>query len=82
MNSRDGTTAFLPLNTQIGGQVNDNRLSEGQFLTRVETKYIYKKTESGEIINIETIQQELEQERQLDRIDDMNGELIHTRNSL
>ena len=74
MNSRDGTTAFLPLNTKIGGQVNNNRPSIEQFLAREQTKYIYKKTESGEIINTETIQQELEQERQLDRIDDMNGE--------
>ena len=76
MNGRDGTTTFLPLNTKIGGQVNDNRPSVGQFLTRDQTKYIYKKTEeSGEIINTETIQQELEQERQLDRIDNTNGEI-------
>ena len=33
-----------------------------------------KKTETGEIINAETIQQELEQERQLNKIDDTNGE--------
>ena len=46
----------------------------GQFLTRDQTRYIYKKTEPGEIINMEMIQQELEQERQLDRIDDTNGE--------
>ena len=74
MNGRDGTTTFLPLNTKIGGQVNDNRPSIGQFLTRQQTRYIYKKTESGKIINTETIQEELEQERQLDRIDDMDGE--------
>ena len=43
-------------------------------MTRVQTKYIYKKTELGEIINTETIQQDLVQERQLDRIDDMNRE--------
>ena len=73
MNGRDGTTTFLPLNTKIGGQVNNNRPSKGHFLTREETKYIYKKTESGEIINTETVQ-ELEQEEQLDRIDDMNRE--------
>ena len=74
MNGRDGTTTFLPLSAKIGGQVNNNRPSVGQFLTREQTKYIYKKIESGEIINTETIQQELEQERQLDRIDDTNGE--------
>ena len=55
MNHRDGTAAFLPLNTKIGGQVNDNRPSVGQFLTREQTRYIYMKIESGEIINIEAI---------------------------
>ena len=74
MNGRDDTATFLPLNTKIAGQVNDDRSSVGQFLTREQTTYIYKKTESGEIINTETIQQELEQERQLDKIDDTNGE--------
>ena len=55
MNGRNGTTAFLPLNTKIGGQVNNTRPSVGQFLTREQTKYIYKKTDSGEIINTETV---------------------------
>ena len=74
MNGRNGSTAFLHLNSKIGGQVNNNRPSIGQFLTREQSRYIYKKTESGEIINMETIQQELEQERQLDKIDDTNRE--------
>ena len=51
MNGKDGTTTFLPLNAKIGGQVNDNRSSVGQFLTREQTRYMYKKTESGEILN-------------------------------
>ena len=74
MNGGNGTTAFLPLNTKIGGQVNNNRPSIGQFLTSKQARYIYKKTESGEIINTETIQQELEQETKLGRIDDTNEE--------
>ena len=65
MNGRNGTTTFLPHDTKIGGQINNNRSSVGQFLTREQTRYIYKKTESGEIINTEAIQQELEQERQI-----------------
>ena len=56
MNGRDGTTAFLPLNTKIGGQINNNRPSLGQLLAREQTKYIYKKPESGKMINTETIQ--------------------------
>ena len=35
---------------------------------------MYRKTESGEIINVDTIQQEVEQEEQLNKIDDMSGE--------
>ena len=65
MNGRDGTTAFLPLNSKIGGQINHNRPSVGQFLTREQAIYVYKKVESGEMINVNTIQQEMEQEELL-----------------
>ena len=44
MNGRDGTAAFLPLSTETGGQVKDDRPNVGQFLTREQTRYIYKKT--------------------------------------
>ena len=41
MNGRDGTAAFLPLNTKIGGQVNDNRSSVGQCSTLlIKLKFI------------------------------------------
>ena len=74
MNGRDGTTAFLPLDSKIGGQINYNRPSIRQFLTREQANYVCKKTESGKIINIDTIQQEIEQEEQLNKINDMSGE--------
>ena len=74
MNDRDGTTAFLPLDSKIGGQINHNRPSIGKFLTREEANYVYKKTESGKIINVDTIQQEIGQEEQLNKINDMSGE--------
>ena len=35
---------------------------------------MYKEKESGEMINVDTIQQEIEQEEQLNKIDDMSGE--------
>ena len=56
MNGRDGTTAFLPLDSKIGGQINYDSFSIGHFLTREQVSYVYKKTESGEIINVDTIQ--------------------------
>ena len=74
MNGRDGTTTFLPLDSKIGGPINHNSPSIGQFLTREQTSYVYKITESGEMINVDTIQQEIEQENQLNKIDDMSGQ--------
>ena len=74
MNGRNGTTTFLPLDSRIGGQGRDDRPTVGQFLTREQTRYIYRKVETGEIINTDTIEQEMEQEEQLSKIDDTNGE--------
>ena len=74
MNGRDGTTTFLPLDSKIGGQINYNNSCVGQFLTTEQANYIYKKTESGEIINVDTLQQETEQEEQLNKIDNLSGE--------
>ena len=55
MNGRVGTTSFLPLDSRIGGQGRNDRPSIGQFLTREQTKYIYRKIETEEIINTDTI---------------------------
>ena len=74
MNGRDGTTTFLPLDSRIGGQ-NKKSQTVGQYLTRDQTRYIYKKVEMGEVINTDSIQQEIEQEKELSKIDDMNGEI-------
>ena len=68
MNGRDDTTIFL------GGQDRSNHPTVGQFLTREQARYIYKKIETGEIVNTHMIEQEVEQERQLDKMDDTSGE--------
>ena len=75
MNGRDDTTTFLPLDFGIGGQSRDSCPTLGQYLTRDQAKYVYKKVETGETINMDTIQQEIEQEKQLNRMDDRNGEI-------
>ena len=75
MNGRDDTTAFLPLDSRMGGQINHNRPSVGQFLTRQQASYVYKNIEMGEMINVSTIQQEMKQEKQLSKIDHMSGEI-------
>ena len=63
MNGRDDTTTSLPFDSRIGGQSRDIHHTIGQYLTRDQTKYVYKKVESGEMINVDTIQQEIKQEK-------------------
>ena len=50
MNGRDDVTTFLPLDSRIGGQSRDSHPTLGQYLTRDQTKYVYKKVETGETI--------------------------------
>ena len=71
MNGRDGTTDFLPLDSRIG---RDSRPTVGQFLTGEQAKYIYRKVETGEMLNTDTTEQQMEQEKQLSKIDNTNGE--------
>ena len=47
----------------------------GQYLTREQANYVYKKTALGKVINTETLQQELEHKRQLNMIDDTSREI-------
>ena len=47
MNGRDGTTTFLPLDSRIGGQGRNDRPTVGQFFTKEQMKYIYRKGETG-----------------------------------
>ena len=74
MNSKDGTTAFLLLDPKPGGQMNYTRPSVGQFFTREQPNYVHKKVETGEMINTDTIQWDIEQKEQLNKIDDTSRE--------
>ena len=56
--------------TNIGGQVKSSKSKENNYLTEEQTRHVYKKVESGSIINTDTLQQEIEQEQELNRIDD------------
>ena len=76
MNGRDGATTFLPLESKIGGQSRGNYPPiVGQYLTREQAKHIYKKVETGQTINVDTMKLEVEQEKQLNQMDDDNGEV-------
>ena len=74
MNDRDDTATFLPLDFKIGGQNKDGCPTVGQYLTRDQARYVYKKAEAGESINADVVQQDIDQEKQLSKLDDDSGE--------
>ena len=65
---------FLPLDFKTGKPSEDSHPTVGQYLTRDQTRYVYKKAETGKSINADTVQQEVEQEKQLNKLDDDGGE--------
>ena len=75
MNGRNDATTFLPLDFRIGGQSRDSNPTVGQYLTIDQARYVYKKVETGGMINTDMVQQEIEQEKQLSRMDDDSGEV-------
>ena len=75
MNGRDDATTFLPLDFKIGGKGRDSHPTVRQYLTRDQMRYVYKKVETGGMNNIDTVQQQIEQERLLNRMDDDSGEV-------
>ena len=70
-------TIFLPLNENIGGQITSpkNKYNENKYLTEDQTRYIYKKVESGNIINIKTLKQEIAQDQELNKLDDTSRDI-------
>ena len=65
---------FLPLDFKTDGPSEDSHPTIGQYLTRDQTRHVYKKVETGESINADMIQQDVEQEKQLNKLDDDSGE--------
>ena len=66
---------IFAMNVNIGGQTKSNRNKETRYLTEDQAKCMYKKVESGNMININTIKQEIDQERKLNRLDDTSGDI-------
>ena len=75
MNGGDDAATLLPLDSRIGGQNRDSHPTVGQYLTRDQTRHIYKKVDTGEIIYVDMVRHEIEQEKQLSRMDDDSGEV-------
>ena len=63
MKGRNDSTTFLPLKSKIGGLVRYVKDKENICLMADQAKYIYKKAEQDSIGNIETIKQEIKDDR-------------------
>ena len=70
---RNDSTTCLPLSSKIGGQINNNKPKDNWYLTEEQARHVYKKIGTGGVINAGTLHQEIEQERELYRIDDTSG---------
>ena len=65
----------MPLNTKINGQARYIKDKEDICLMNDQARQVYKKTESGSVINIDTIKQEIEIDQDVDKIDYTNGKI-------
>ena len=63
----------MPLNTKISGQAGCIKDKEAICLMKDQVRHVYKKTESGSVINMDAITQEIDQD--VDKIDDTNAKV-------
>ena len=57
MKGQNDPTTILPLNANIGGKPKSLQIQDRNFLTEDQATHIYKKVESGNIMNINTLKQ-------------------------
>ena len=79
MEGKNNPTAFLPLGSRLGGEVDERINSKGenrgkQYLTVKQENYTYRKVETGNLINKSMMRQEIDQDIELDKMDDTNGD--------
>ena len=55
--------------------MNVSKSKDNNYLTEEQARHVYKKVESGSIINTDTLCQEIEQEQELNRIDDTSRDI-------
>ena len=63
MKGKNDPTAFLPLNTKIDGPVKCVKDKKNICLTMKQARHIYRKVELEGIVNINTIKQEIEEDK-------------------
>ena len=65
--------------SKLGGEINERNISKGEntdkgYLTAKQTSYIYRKVESGNVINKNMMRQDIDQDAELDKMDDTSGD--------
>ena len=63
MKGENDITAFLPMNTKIGGPIRYAKHKKNICLTTDQARHINKKVESEGIVNVDTMKQEMEGEK-------------------
>ena len=63
----------MPLNANIGWMPKSLQIQDSNFSTEDQARHVYKKVESGNIINTDTLKQEIDQDWELNRLDDASG---------
>ena len=78
---KNDPTTFLPLNANTGGQIRSSKhkYKENKYITEVLARHVYRKVESGNIININTLKQEIDQDQELNRPDDTSRAIMQKR---
>ena len=69
----------MTLGSKLGGENTNRKLSKGdntdkRYLTTNLADYVYRKVESGNLINKSTMRQEIDQDIELDKMDDTSGD--------
>ena len=74
---KNNPTAFLPLSTNIGGQIRSDKhkYKENKYPTEDQARDVYKKVEPGNITNINTLKQEIDQDQELNRLEDTSRDI-------
>ena len=67
----------MPLNANTGGQntSHKNTYNENKYLTEDQARHVYRKVESGNIINFSTLKQEIDQDWELNKLDDTSRDI-------
>ena len=69
----------MPLDSNLGGENTNREISKSEntdirYLTAKQANYVYRKVESGNLINKNMMRQEIGQDVELDQMDDTSGD--------